>query len=112
MADVTCNVNVAVAVPELVPVAVNVVLPQPAVAGTANVPNEKVGNTSEIVSVKSILLLRENLYAIDDIDEVIGLIIVSLLMRSNGSTIAADEMIADDDTLTEEAKTAEALNSA
>ena len=73
------NVTVAVAVPELVPATVNVVVPHPLVVGVTKVPSVNVGSTNATLSLAFIAAFSSNVYAIDDAAHVTGLAMASTL---------------------------------
>jgi hypothetical protein len=78
------NVTVAVAVPELLFEAVNVVEPQPLVVGVARVAKAKLGSTKEIVSPVLSSTSNANMKEIDDAADVIGFAMVRALCVNEG----------------------------
>ena len=72
MSVAAVNVNVAVAVPVLVPAAVNVVVPHPLTDNAPKLPSPNVGNTSTIVSPNFIGTFKANVNTSVDIAAVTG----------------------------------------
>ena len=84
------NVNVAVAVPELVMPAVKSVVPQPSVIIFPMVVNVNKGSRSAIVSEASRGAFSSNVYEIAELDQVEGRLIASKLYNKTGDTTAVD----------------------
>jgi len=95
------NVNVAVAVPVLVPAAVNVVVPHPLTDNAPKLPSPNVGNTSAIVCAAFIGTFKANVNTSVDIAAVTG-VPSTRDVRWNpgvGCTNAVDTAIAVDDAM-------------
>ena len=73
------NVNVAVAVPVLVPAAVNVVVPHPLTDNAPKLPSPNVGNTSTIVSAAFMGTFSANVTAREVVATVTGIAITRTL---------------------------------
>ena len=89
------SVSVAVVVPELALVAVNVVVPHPPdPTGVASVPRVNDGNTNAIASDIAIGAFNSNVYDNDDSDHMYGSAIVKMLVLNAGASTAVDVVIA------------------
>jgi hypothetical protein len=83
----------AVAVPELVAVAVNVVVPHPLVAGVARLENVKVGRTNVMVSPDTNNAFNEKAKDNDVAAAVTGFAIVNVDAINAGDTMAVESSI-------------------
>ena len=95
MAVAAVNVNVAVAVPVLVPAAVNVVVPHPLTDNAPKLPSPNVGNTSTIVSAAFMGTFSANVTAREVVATVTGIAITRTLYVTAGvgNTILVDTAI-------------------
>lgn len=93
-APMAVKATAALVVPELLSCALNVVVPQPLVLGTARLPSTKLGNTRVMTSLmdKSALHANENDTEVGA--EVTGLSMTNKLCVSTGFAVAVDVTIA------------------
>jgi hypothetical protein len=91
-----CAVNTSFAadVPELLATTLNDVLPQPLMLGVDIVPRNMFGSTTDMESPVSIAALSENVNAIDDAFDVMGLAMTNEDLSTAGETTAVDVTIA------------------